>query len=111
MFITVITFRSCRKIKAFFGKIEELALLNAINSPEGFSLNHIFDEGGCCYVIGSMRNSKIITAQRMLLVRLYQLAEKRDRVTDVPRPIAIYLSELKYHLSKASTGGIRRRTG
>ncbi len=32
------------KIKAFFGKIAELALLNAINSPEGFSLKHIFDE-------------------------------------------------------------------
>ncbi|EPL7607701.1 TPA: MFS transporter [Klebsiella pneumoniae] len=94
------------KIKAFFGKIEELALLNAINSPKGFSLKQMFDEGGCCYVIGSMRNSKIITAQRMLLVRLYQLAEKRDRVTDVPRPIAIYLSELKYHLSRPALEGL-----
>ncbi|MBZ7105634.1 type IV secretory system conjugative DNA transfer family protein [Klebsiella michiganensis] len=94
------------KIKAFFGKIEELALLNAINSPEGFSLKKIFDEGGCCYVIGSMRNSKIITAQRMLLVRLYQLAERRERVTDVPRPIAIYLSELKYHLSRPALEGL-----
>lgn len=94
------------KIKAFFGKIEELALLNAINSPEGFSLKKTFDEGGCCYVIGSMRNSKIITAQRMLLVRLYQLAERRDRVTDVPRPIAIYLSELKYHLSRPALEGL-----
>lgn len=94
------------KIKAFFGKIEELALLNAINSPAGFSLKQIFDEGGCCYVVGSMRNSKIITAQRMLLVRLYQLAERRDRVTDVPRPIAIYLSELKYHLSRSALEGL-----
>ncbi|EPA3718194.1 type IV secretory system conjugative DNA transfer family protein, partial [Klebsiella pneumoniae] len=94
------------KIKAFFGKIEELALLNAINAPTGFSLNKIFDEGGCCYVIGSMRNSKIITAQRMLLVRLYQLAERRDRVTDVPRPIAVYLSELKYHLSRPALEGL-----
>lgn len=94
------------KIKAFFGKIEELALLNAINAPTGFSLNKIFDEGGCCYVIGSMRNSKIITAQRMLLVRLYQLAERRDRVTDVSRPIAIYLSELKYHLSRPALEGL-----
>ncbi|MCV5197687.1 MFS transporter, partial [Escherichia coli] len=68
------------KIKAFFGKIEELALLNAINAPTGFSLNTIFKKGGCCYVIGSMRNSKIITAQRMILVRLFQLAELRDRV-------------------------------
>ncbi len=93
-------------IKAFFGKIEELALLNAINSPEGFSLKQIFDEGGCCYVIGSMRNGKIITAQRMLLVRLYQLAERRDRVTNAPRPIAIYLSELKYHLSRPALEGL-----
>lgn len=53
-----------------------------------------------------MRNSKIITAQRMLLVRLYQLAERRDRVTDVPRPIAVYLSELKYHLSVPALEGL-----
>ncbi len=94
------------KIKAFFGKIEELALLNAINAPTGFSLNKIFDEGGCCYVIGSMRNSKIITAQRMLLVRLYQLAERRDRIKGAPRPIAIFLDELKYHLSKPALEGL-----
>lgn len=93
-------------IKAFFGKIEELALLNAINAPKGCSLKQIFDEGGCCYVIGSMRNSKIITAQRMLLVRLYQLAERRDRVKKTPRPIAIFLDELKYHLSKPALEGL-----
>jgi hypothetical protein len=93
-------------IKAFFGKIEELALLNAINAPKGFSLKQIFDQGGCCYVIGSMRNSKIITAQRMLLVRLYQLAERRDRVKETPRPIAIFLDELKYHLSKPALEGL-----
>ncbi|MFJ5508344.1 type IV secretory system conjugative DNA transfer family protein [Pectobacterium jejuense] len=93
-------------IKAFFGKIEELALLNAINAPTGFSLQSVFDEGGCCYVIGSMRNSKIITAQRMLLVRLYQLAERRGRVKETPRPIAIFLDELKYHLSKPALEGL-----
>ncbi|MEI7186175.1 type IV secretory system conjugative DNA transfer family protein [Dickeya dianthicola] len=94
------------KIKAFFGKLEELALLNAINAPTGFSLQSVFDEGGCCYVIGSMRNSKIITAQRMLLVRLYQLAERRDRVHIAPRPVAIFLDELKYHLSKPALEGL-----
>lgn len=93
-------------IKAFFGKIEELALLNVINAPTGFSLQSVFDEGGCCYIIGSMRNSKIITAQRMLLVRLYQLAERRDRVKETPRPIAIFLDELKYHLSKPALEGL-----
>ncbi|MEY0665300.1 type IV secretion system DNA-binding domain-containing protein [Providencia rettgeri] len=93
-------------IKAFHGKTEELALLNCINAPDGFSLKQIFDEGGCCYVIGSLRNSKIITTQRMTLVRLFQLAELRDRVTDVIRPIAIFLDELKYHLSKPALEGL-----
>jgi hypothetical protein len=55
-----------------------------------------------------MRNSKIITAQRMLLVRLYQLAERRDRNRRT-RPIAIYLSELKYHLSRPALEGLVRR--
>lgn len=93
-------------IKAFFGKTEELALLNSINAPGGFSLQQIFDEGGCCYIIGSMRNAKIITAQRMTLVRLFQLAELRDRVAGDLRPIAIFLDELKYHLSKPALEGL-----
>lgn len=93
-------------IKAFHGKTEELALLNSINAPGGFSLKQIFDEGGCCYIIGSMRNSKIITSQRMTLVRLFQLAELRDRVAGDIRPIAIFLDELKYHLSKPALEGL-----
>lgn len=93
-------------IKAFHGKTEELALLDSINAPGGFSLKQIFDGGGCCYIIGSMRNSKIITAQRMALVRLFQLAELRDRVAGDVRPIAIFLDELKYHLSKPALEGL-----
>jgi type IV secretory pathway TraG/TraD family ATPase VirD4 len=42
----------------------------------------------------------------MLLVRLYQLAERRDRVKEAPRPIAIFLNELKYHLSKPALEGL-----
>lgn len=93
-------------IKGFFGKIEELALLNAINAAEGFDLKKIFDEGGCCYVIGSLRNSKVIMTQRMILVRLLQLAETRDRVASTPRPISIFLDELKYHLSRPALEGL-----
>lgn len=93
-------------IRGFFGKTEELALLNSINAPEGLALKKIFDEGGCCYIIGSMRNSKIIATQRMILVRLMQLAELRDRVNTTPRPIAIHLAELKYHLSRPALEGL-----
>lgn len=93
-------------IKAFYGKLEELAGLNSINAVNGVSLQHIFDNGGCCYVIGSLRNGKIIAAQRMLLVRLLQIAETRDRINSKPRPIAIFLDELKYHLSKPAMEGL-----
>ncbi|WP_437749955.1 type IV secretory system conjugative DNA transfer family protein (plasmid) [Enterobacter mori] len=93
-------------IKAFHGKTEELAMLNSINAPGGFALKEIFNKGGCCYIIGSMRNSKIITAQRMILVRLFQLAELRDRVAGNIRPIAIFKDEVKYHLSKPALEGL-----
>lgn len=86
-------------VPAFYGELEEIALVNAINASHGFSLKTIFDEGGCCYIIGSMRNQKIISAQRMILARLIQIAEIRDRIKEQPRPVAIFLDELKYHLS------------
>ena len=94
------------KVKAFYGKMEELALIKSINAIGGLNLKDIFDNGGCCYIIGSTRNSKIIIAQRMILIRLFQLAEERDRVKTKPRPIAIFLDELKYHLSKAALEGL-----
>ncbi|WP_038927200.1 type IV secretory system conjugative DNA transfer family protein [Dickeya chrysanthemi] len=91
---------------AFYGELEEIALINAINASHGFSLKTIFDEGGCCYIIGSMRNQKIISAQRMILTRLIQIAETRDRIKEQPRPVAIFLDELKYHLSRPALEGL-----
>ncbi|MCG2877748.1 type IV secretory system conjugative DNA transfer family protein, partial [Obesumbacterium proteus] len=93
-------------VPAFYGELEEIALVNSINANKGFSLKKIFDEGGCCYIIGSMRNQKIISAQRMILTRLIQIAETRDRIKGKPRPVAIFLDELKYHLSRPALEGL-----
>ncbi|EDL52173.1 TriK protein [Vibrio mediterranei AK1] len=93
-------------VKAFYGKMEEMSLVEAINAPNGLSLNSVFKEGGCCYIIGSMRNSKILITQKMILIRLLQLAETRDRINEQPRPIAIFLDELKYHISKPAMEGL-----
>ena len=93
-------------IKAFYGKLEELSLVESINAVGGMRLQDVFDHGGCCYIIGSMRNSKILITQKMILIRLFQLAEMRDRVTGTPRPIAIFLDELKYHISKPAMEGL-----
>ncbi|EIG9527342.1 type IV secretion system DNA-binding domain-containing protein [Salmonella enterica] len=93
-------------VPAFFGELEEIALVNSINATNGFSLKEIFDEGGCCYIIGSTRNQKIISAQRMILTRLIQIAETRDRINSTPRTVAIFLDELKYHLSRPALEGL-----
>lgn len=93
-------------VPAFYGELEEIALVNSINAKKGFSLKTIFDEGGCCYIIGSMRNQKIISAQRMILTRLIQIAETRDRINSKPRPVTIFLDELKYHLSRPALEGL-----
>ncbi|UAM87565.1 type IV secretory system conjugative DNA transfer family protein [Salmonella enterica] len=87
-------------VPAFCDELEEIALVNSINAKNGFSLKYVFDEGGCCYIIGSTRNQKIISAQRMILTRLIQIAETRDRIKSTPRTVAIFLDELKYHLSR-----------
>ena len=93
-------------IKAFYGKLEEISLVRSVNAIGGMKLQDVFDEGGCCYIIGSMRNSKILITQKMLLIRLFQLAEMRDRINTKPRPIAIFLDELKYHISKPAMEGL-----
>ncbi|EOT8606280.1 type IV secretory system conjugative DNA transfer family protein [Shigella sonnei] len=91
---------------AFLGELEEIALVNSVNAKNGFSLKEIFDNGGCCYIIGSTRNQKIISAQRMILTRLIQIAETRDRINTTPRVVAIFLDELKYHISHPTMEGL-----
>ncbi|HIF3071006.1 TPA: type IV secretory system conjugative DNA transfer family protein [Salmonella enterica] len=93
-------------VPAFCGELEEIALVNSVNAKNGFSLKEVFDEGGCCYIIGSTRNQKIISAQRMILTRLIQIAETRDRINSTPRTVAIFLDELKYHLSRPALEGL-----
>ncbi|EDI0465726.1 MFS transporter [Salmonella enterica subsp. enterica serovar Newport] len=93
-------------VPAFCGELEEIALVNSVNATSGFSLKEVFDEGGCCYIIGSTRNQKIISAQRMILTRLIQIAETRDRINSTPRTVAIFLDELKYHLSRPALEGL-----
>ena len=94
------------KAAGFFGKLEELALMNSINARGGLDLADVVESGGCVYVIGSMRNSRVIMMQRMLTVRIIQLAERRDRVRTKPLPIAVFLDEFKYHISKPALEGL-----
>lgn len=91
-----------KQAAGFAGKFRELADIKAVNAPNGLSLKEIINNGGIVYCVGSMRNAKVIRIQKMLLVRLIQLAEARDRITGGLKPICVVLDELKYHLSRTA---------
>lgn len=86
------------------GKLRELGEVAAVNAApgQGASFQQVIAAGGSCYVVGSMRAEKIIRVQKMLLVRLLQIAETRDRIAGDLRPVAIVLDEVKYHLSRSA---------
>lgn len=92
----------------FEGRLRELAETPSINAigGQGVDLAKVILEGGCVYVVGSMRNDIVKTIQRILLVRLMQLAEQRDRIDGYLRPICVVLPEMKYHLSRPSLEGL-----
>lgn len=91
----------------FYGKLREMAETPSINAKSGgVSLEQVIAQGGCVYIVGSMRNDIVKTAQRILLVRLIQLAERRDRMAGELRKICIVLDEVKYHLSRPALEGL-----
>jgi len=92
----------------FAGRLREMAETPSINAGQeaGVDLEKIIQEGGCIYFVGSMRNDIIKTVQRILLVRLIQLAERRDRMTGNLRQVCIVLDEVKYHLSRPALEGL-----
>ena len=84
----------------FWGAYEEMAELESINGLGiGVDFAEVIDKGGVVYVVGSMRNAPVMKAQRMLMIRLVQICEKRDRMQK-QRSVCVFLDELKYHLSK-----------
>jgi hypothetical protein len=94
--------------KKFEGRLRELAETPSINAVggQGVDLEKVIQDGGCVYIVGSMRNDIVKTIQRILLVRLIQLAEQRDRIGGELRPVCIVLDELKYHLSRPALEGL-----
>lgn len=88
------------KAEGFFSSLKELAKVPALSARNGLKLADIVEGGGCVYFVGSVRQSRIILAQRMLMTRLVQLCEDRDRAAGELRPVCVFLDELKYHISK-----------
>jgi hypothetical protein len=84
----------------FAGYLREMADVPAVNGKGGLDLRKIVQEGGAVYIVGSMRQQKVVRLQRMMMVKLIQLAEERDRIAGNVRRIAVVLDEVKYHISR-----------
>lgn len=96
------------KNEGFFNKLESIASVIAVNAKTGLDLQKIIDEGGMVYVVGNSENEKIIMAQKMLLIRIVQMAKKRDRVDSKPRSVCVILDEFANMITKPSVQVVRQ---
>ena len=84
--------------KKFCFDLEELGMVPAIRTAEGVDLARIIQQGGVIYVRGSMRNPSILKLQRIFVLSMIQIIEKRER--DNARHVCLFLDEFKYLISR-----------
>ncbi len=89
--------------KAFFTAIEEVGEQTCIQTRAGVNLSAPLRDGGCIYIVGSMRNDPIVILQKMLFVRIIQIIE---RTRNINRHCSIFLDEFKYLLSATSVNAL-----
>lgn len=85
----------------FLSQLRELSELTVLQTSEGVDLKNVILNGGCLYVLGSLRDESVIMLQKMLFVRCLQIIEERDRFKETTH-VNIMLDEFKYLLSKSS---------
>jgi hypothetical protein len=84
---------------AFLEKLTEMTELDAIETNEGPNLGEMISSPGFLYIIGGIRSVESIQCQKLLLLRILQIIEKRPETLADRLPIAMMLDEFKYILS------------
>lgn len=85
----------------FWGYMMEMAELPSVNARTGLSLDALLASGGCLYILGDMQNSRVVRMQRLFLLRLMQLAKKRNAFAGEPaRVIRVFADEFTVHISR-----------
>ena len=85
----------------FMADLEEVATLPQVATRDDGGIAALLEEGGLLYIVGTMRSAAISKLQKMLLIRVMQHLEARDRTREL-RHVSIFLDELKYLLSHAA---------
>ena len=81
--------------------LTELSMLGCINTAQKGIWQDVMDQGGLIYIIGSVRREPVLRLQKMLLLRILQRLEQRNRSL-THNHVTIFLDELKYLLCKPS---------
>ena len=81
--------------------LTELTMLGCINTAQQGNWQGVIDSGGLIYIIGSVRREPVLRLQKMLLLRILQKLEQRNRSLTY-KHVTIFLDELKYLLCKPS---------
>jgi len=96
----------CKKrAPKFYMHMQDLLRVAAINAMpgKGFSLQNGIERGGLIFIKGSIRNTRIKKAQRMILLAIIQFIENRDRSES--RNVCIFCDEAGTSLNLASLYG------
>lgn len=84
---------------SFSDKLEMLAMLPAVQTHKGINLKQALDNGDCIYIVGAMRDQQVKMLQKIVLLRLMQIIERRDRLFN-HRHVTVFIDELKYFLTR-----------
>jgi hypothetical protein len=91
--------------------MSEMAELPAVNRKQGgINLDQLLSTGGCLYIVGDMLNSRVITMQRMILIRLMMMAKNREQTDDM-KIIRVFADEFRVHISRPFMVGLGASAG
>lgn len=89
--------------KKFVSDLEEIGLVDAVNTRTDIDLGSLIKQGAVIYVRGSMRNPRILKLQRIFVLSMMQHIEVRPRELgngQKARHVCLFLDEFKYLISR-----------
>jgi hypothetical protein len=97
-----------KQSQGLLDQLEELSSISSIRTEDNDDIfQKVIDNGGCLYIEGSTRSEATLMLQKMFVIRVTQLVEKRERGG---RHVVLFADELKYQLSSSfinATGTVR----
>lgn len=94
-----------RDNSGFLLSLEEVSKLSCLQTRGGLDIEAAMEAGDVIYVIGDMLNTRVVKLQKMLLLRLLQLVNRREG-SEAHRLVSIHLDEFKYFLSRIALNAL-----